>query len=170
MRYLILPVALGASLFLASCGEKPADTAQTQPTPATQPETAATTPEEARTTPPAQSETATPAKPEPYAGLDIPNPPPPPKHSRLEKDKAVWGVMYKTLPETVEYLGIPSAKKPYLRSDFPDGWLYEWTTVVEEKKEDGSIIEYPKLGVFFTGRDAQASAVYLNEYLTGALK
>ena len=170
IRYFILPLALSTSLLLASCGKKPADTTQTQPTPTAQPETAATSPEEAGTTPSAQPATVSPAKPEPYAGLEIPNPPPPPKHSRLEKDKAVWGVMRKTLPEVVEFLGMPSSKKEYGRGFYPDGWLYEWETVVTETKPDGSVIEYPKMGVSFKDRDGTPTQVFLNEYLTGEME
>ena len=50
MRTIFLPFALGASLFLASCGKKPTDTTQSPADPVSQPETAATTPEDTGTT------------------------------------------------------------------------------------------------------------------------
>ena len=124
MKNILLPLSLGTCLLLASCGKKPADNAAPEPT--TTPETTTVAPQPAAqaTT---QPETATPdTKPEPYPGLEIPNPPPPPKHSQLSREKAVWGVMHKTLPEVVEFLGTPSSKKEYWRQFYPDGWLYEW--------------------------------------------
>ena len=86
------------------------------------------------------------------------------KFTRLTEKELYNKTQGKTIPEVIEILGEPAAKKPHMRKYLPDCWLYEWDIVIEAESGD---LEYPKVGMVFKTPDAPVGQWDLDEYLPG---